>query len=219
MAPKQIVKAAPKAPKAAPAIVACKVVLTSQRVQLSDISVEEGCSGWRGLDKERLAVLRAEFVAGNWGVGLHRPVRLLKSMDGQSTLLDARGLMLIDDGLHTVSCLKDLQGSGEAVECPKLLDIFAAGLPVDFVSYAEDSRDLRIMCQTLAHDSESNQYKDVKSDIFAHASIFHICVLRFKPTHHLRAERRPTWSRSWRSSGHSGRRWQMVIQNRQLQRS
>ena len=146
------------------AAVGCTVVATSQRVQLGDISLEEGCSGWRNLDPERVTQLADEFRAGNWGVGLHRPVRLLKSFDAQSNLLDNRGLILVDDGLHTLSVLttlkKAFENNADDVVCPKLRDMFQNGIPVDFVSYSEDSRDLRIMCQTLARDSESNSYKE-----------------------------------------------------------
>ena len=51
------------------AAVGCTVVATSQRVQLGDISLEEGCSGWRNLDPERVTQLADEFRAGNLGSG------------------------------------------------------------------------------------------------------------------------------------------------------
>ncbi|CAJ1458406.1 unnamed protein product [Effrenium voratum] len=105
------------------------------------------------LDPTRLEELTKEFVAGNWGVGLHRPVRLLKSFDGANNLLDNRGLMLVDDGLHTITVLSKLQAGG-GVACPKLRDLFENGVPIDYVCYAEDSRDLRILCQTLETNLE-----------------------------------------------------------------
>lgn len=156
--------APPKGAAAASSAVGCTVILTAQRVQLADISIEPGVSGWRSLDRERCQQLTSEFQAGNWGVGLHRPVRLLKTFDAASNLLDNRGLILVDDGLHTISVLSELKKIYDSdptnIHCPKLKDVFSNGVSIDFVCYAEDSRDLRVMCQTLAHDSESNNYKD-----------------------------------------------------------
>ena len=140
-------------------------ILKTERVKLDDISVCED-SGWRERDSGEIAILREKFKAGEYGIGILTIPSIL-CWDEKPKCSCDDGRYLINNGMSTISALKDLfQDASKHCEedapdwvAGELAEIFKSGLRCDFVQYAEDDRDIVVAWNALAHDADSNRYQ------------------------------------------------------------
>ena len=95
------------------------VVAPSVRTKLEDISTDSNFSGWRSVDEDRIAELKAEFSAGRYGLNIFRNPRLLKDCTKSQNTLDPSGQILIDDGLSTALALSSLSAEWVAAGQPE----------------------------------------------------------------------------------------------------
>ena len=157
MAPK--VEARTKAPK----------VLTNcpTNALLSSISLGPD-SGWRSTQPKRVADLKRIFREGGFSNTALSNVSLLRKTD-------ASDQYIIDDGLASVTALKELEAeygsdAGEFHSVPwpaNLVEIFNEGFPVTWLQYEDDSMATRRLWNLSKHDEVNNKFRksSVKSAI------------------------------------------------------
>jgi len=155
-------------------VVAPNVLAESQRVKLSDVCVGEE-SGWRMLDRARVAELKDQFRKGLYGINLLTRPKLLKA-HGNFIISPKDGKNLLLDGKHTFVALNELASqyiaeadADEATDDGKtdsdvwsalLVEALTLGVLVDFVEFSDpEDADLRVAYCVQAHDEEANKYK------------------------------------------------------------
>jgi hypothetical protein len=119
-------------------------------------------SGWRDADPTRVEELSELFYAGQWGMNVLAGISILKTQDRD-------GLRIVDDGLATVSALRQMlnafRTNGELTpsgqEWPaNIVKVLTEGLPCAVHQFEEDSDlDLREAWNAGKHDEECNRFK------------------------------------------------------------
>ena len=163
MAPKGVVNAKP-------------AVLKTERMRLQEISVEED-SGWRDLCEERAEELYISFKGGEYGIGILTIPSILcvgnvpkmSVHDGKACISNGKATVVALKRLFE-ECQKETKGEGEEA-CPppwaagELYDIFEQGLRCDFVQFSTDDRELVLAWYGLAHDVDSNKYRQTSIEV------------------------------------------------------
>ena len=138
------------------------------RVKAREISVKRPRSGWRDVDTERVAEIKAQCYQGQVSMNIFGGVILLKG------LTDVDRLPLVDDGLSSVQAWqemseeyekdqemspRDQRGGGHAWPS-ETVEVILSGLPVSYATY-EDQEDvgLREAWNAAKHDEENNKYR------------------------------------------------------------
>ena len=131
-------------------------------LQLSAISTDHDCTGWRPGCPDRVKELTTSFSLGEFGLTVTCGVQVLEKEAPDNS-------KLIDDGVSTVSALKECHAAHQACQdrTPEghdwpsnLLEIFQHGLEVRVVAYEDDDdRDAREAWNIAKHDEESNSVR------------------------------------------------------------
>lgn len=121
-------------------------------LKLDEICTSDPITGWRDPSEARVAALKTEFLAGNFGMTVACGVTILEK-EGSD------GKKLIDDGVSTVmallACRAFFAGEPERLPPSNLKDIFELGLHVRVVKYSDDDdREARECWNIARHDEE-----------------------------------------------------------------
>ena len=124
-------------------------------------------SGWRAVDKRRVAELVETFLAGEYGNNILRKPSVFHDAGGKPRAA-GDGRAKLCDGKHTFAALRELKelfAEDEAADEQQqsrtwstlLVDALKNGVAVSLVEYKDDRKHLAH--QVLAHDADSNKYK------------------------------------------------------------
>ncbi|CAE7300490.1 unnamed protein product [Symbiodinium sp. CCMP2456] len=138
-----------------------EVVSPSQRIKITEISLDEHRSGWREPDSVRIRELAKEFLEGRYGQALFRNIRVLQCKG--KPMQDDALKWLLDDGYSSVAALRQVHEewvklgepstatastTSEATEADgivfnaMLLDVLKNGILCDIVEYPSDQAGL-----------------------------------------------------------------------------